>query len=318
MKKILLILVAILAVATLSAQSRMELQGGVMLAEGDLDGSTYYPVMDMNDNYSALLKVSVVGTLPSNLILEVGGLGIVKRLEHASGEIWFYVPYQVKNLKFLCATMEPLGPISVALEEGATYRATIKVVAPAPKPTPAPKPAVVEEHLKFKGVPIDGTLAAYTRAMERAGFRKIGSRSGVSILQGDFAGFKNCKVNVSTLSNHDLVCTIEVHLPLRQSWGDLYSDYSSLKTMLTQKYGKPTANEEYFQQNYVDDDSSRFHHLQFDRCVYYATFTAPNGTITLRITHDGEEYDYDDCYVSLIYSDKANSNLVGQTAYDDL
>jgi hypothetical protein len=50
MKKILLIFVALLAVATLSAQSRMELQGGVMLAEGDLDGSTYYPVMDMNDN----------------------------------------------------------------------------------------------------------------------------------------------------------------------------------------------------------------------------------------------------------------------------
>lgn len=326
MKKIILIFAALFAVTTLGAQSRMELQGEVSLAVGDLDGSTYYPVMDLNDNIAALLKVSVVGTLPSNLVLEVGGLGVVKRLEHASGEIWFYVPYQVKNLKFSCATMPTLGPIAVAFQEGNTYRATIKVVNPAPKPSPKPapqakpvqRPSEDEGHLKFKGVPIDGTLAAYTRAMEAAGFRKIGSRSGVSILQGDFAGFKNCKVNVSTLSNHDLVCTIEVHLPLRESWGDIYADYSSLKSMLTKKYGKPTANKEYFQNMYVDDDSSRFHNLKFDSCIYYATFTAPNGTITVRIDHDGEGYDYDDCYVSLTYSDKSNSNLVGQTAYDDL
>lgn len=108
------------------------------------------------------------------------------------------------------------------------------------------------------------------------------------------------------------------HLPLRESWGDIYADYSSLKSMLTKKYGKPTANKEYFQNMYVDDDSSRFHNLKFDSCIYYATFTAPNGTITVRIDHDGEGYDYDDCYVSLTYSDKSNSNLVGQTAYDDL
>ena len=222
--------------------------------------------------------------------------------------------------------MPTLGPIAVAFQEGNTYRATIKVVNPAPKPSPKPapqakpvqRPSEDEGHLKFKGVPIDGTLAAYTRAMEAAGFRKIGSRSGVSILQGYFAGFKNCKVNVSTLSNHDLVCTIEVHLPRRWSWGDIYADYSSLKSMLTKKYGKPTANEEYFQDMYGDDDFTRFYCLKFDSCIYYATFTAPNGTITVRMDHGGEEYNYDDCYVSLTYSDKSNSNLVWQTAYDDL
>lgn len=57
------------------------------------------------------------------------------------------------------------------------------------------------QHLKFKGVPIDGTLAAYVSKMKAAGFSDLGIKDGTAVLQGDFAGFKGCIIGVSTLND---------------------------------------------------------------------------------------------------------------------
>ena len=54
------------------------------------------------------------------------------------------------------------------------------------------------EHLSFKGVPIDGTLNEYVAKMKAAGFSYLGTQDGTAILQGEFAGFKNC-----TCSQHN-------------------------------------------------------------------------------------------------------------------
>ena len=65
-------------------------------------------------------------------------------------------------------------------------------------------------HLKFKGVPIDGTLKEFTTRMKRKGFKSVGSDDGLEILQGDFAAFKECVIYVSTLDDKDLVSRISV------------------------------------------------------------------------------------------------------------
>ena len=46
----------------------------------------------------------------------------------------------------------------------------------------------IQEHLTFKGVPIDGTLSEYVAKMKSAGFKYLGEQDGTAILQGDFAG----------------------------------------------------------------------------------------------------------------------------------
>ena len=51
-----------------------------------------------------------------------------------------------------------------------------------------------QQHLSFKGVPIDGTLKAYTDAMIKAGFHYEGTYDGVAALSGDFAGHKGCTI----------------------------------------------------------------------------------------------------------------------------
>lgn len=169
-------------------------------------------------------------------------------------------------------------------------------------------------HLTFKGVPIDGTLKNFVRRMEKAGFYHDGDKGEAAMLTGDFAGYKGCTVTVSTLDQKDLVCHITVWFPQRETWGDLSGDYFSLKKLLTQKYGTPSACTEKFQNTFLDDDGSKFRHVKFDECKYSTTFKSSKGTIILSIAHQG----IDDCYVELRYFDKINSGIITNEALKDL
>ena len=54
--------------------------------------------------------------------MDVGGLGVIKREVRDNGEIWFYVPYQVKNLTFTCYEYKSIPTIPVSLKEGSVYK----------------------------------------------------------------------------------------------------------------------------------------------------------------------------------------------------
>lgn len=169
-------------------------------------------------------------------------------------------------------------------------------------------------HLTFKGVPIDGTLKNFVRRMEKAGFYHDGDKGGAAMLTGDFAGYKGCTVTVSTLDQKDLVSHITVWFPQRETWGDLSGDYFSLKKLLTQKYGTPSVCTEKFQSSFVDNDNSKMHAVEFDKCRYNTTFKSSKGTIKLSIAHHG----INDCYVELRYFDKTNSGIITNEALKDL
>ena len=107
----------------------MSLEGEVKLQPNDPDATSYYPVMDDNDNLCALIKVTVTNKLKNPLAMETGGLSVEKREEQLSGEIWFWVPYQVKNLQFRCQDYKTMSPIPVRLEKGKVYRLTLRTDA---------------------------------------------------------------------------------------------------------------------------------------------------------------------------------------------
>lgn len=46
------------------------------------------------------------------------------------------------------------------------------------------------EHMKFKGIPMEGTLQTFTTKLKTKGFTPIGIQDGVSMLTGEFAGYK--------------------------------------------------------------------------------------------------------------------------------
>ncbi|EKD31394.1 MAG: hypothetical protein ACD_77C00339G0001, partial [uncultured bacterium] len=144
------------------------------------------------------------------------------------------------------------------------------------------------DHLTFKGIPIDGPLNEYISKMKNGGFTHIVTESGVAMLKGDFAAYKNCFVGVSTLKQKDLVSKITVIFPEQDTWSSLSSNYFSLKELLTEKYGEPSESLEEFQSSLKQiDDNQKMYEVIFDRCKYYTTYKTDKGSIQLIIDHDG-------------------------------
>lgn len=179
------------------------------------------------------------------------------------------------------------------------------------------------EHLKFKGVPIDGTLETFVGRMSRSGFAKVETgilgfpqttEKGRAVLEGDFAGFKKCRVYVHTLTGQDLVSRITVHFPDQNQWQHLYGDYKLLKELLTEKYGRPASCVEKFESSYgPSDDNDRMYEVRMNRCKYITKYKTAKGEIVLSICNDGIVP-----FASLIYYDKINGNEVREHSLGDL
>lgn len=171
-------------------------------------------------------------------------------------------------------------------------------------------------HLKFKGVPIDGSLAQFLSRMQSKGFEVTSERKDeIHRLEGDFAGFKQCEVYVSTLDNQDLVSRITVCFPTQDQWKNLYGDYKTLKEMLIEKYGRPVSCVERFTSYMGDeDDAWCMIVLQNGECKYVTRFSADEGDITLSI----ERREVLSGFVQLVYQDKENGQVVRKSAIDDL
>ncbi|MBS1641587.1 MAG: hypothetical protein JSR11_03830 [Bacteroidetes bacterium] len=171
------------------------------------------------------------------------------------------------------------------------------------------------QHLTFKGVPLDGTLNEYVSKMKKSGFIHLSTTDGTAILNGDFAGYKDCHVGVSTLKQKDLVYKIAVIFPNKDTWSTLSGNYFDLKNMLTEKYGKPSEVVEKFDgYSQPREDDDKMYKVKFDNCKYYAIWETDKGDIQLSIAHNSVT----SCFVTLAYFDKINGNIIKSSAKDDL
>lgn len=171
------------------------------------------------------------------------------------------------------------------------------------------------KHLSFKSVPIDGTLNEYVSKMKKSGFTHLSTEDGTAILNGDFAGYKDCHVGVSTLKQKDLVHKIAVIFPKKDTWSTLSSNYFDLKKMLTEKYGEPSNVVEKFDgYSQPREDDDKMYKVKFDNCKYHSIWETDKGDIQLSIDHNSVT----SCFVTLAYFDKINGNIIKSSAKDDL
>ena len=173
----------------------------------------------------------------------------------------------------------------------------------------------IEQHLKFKGIPIDGTPSEFGAKLKNNGFtyeRTIDS--GLVIYKGSFAGYNNCEVGVK--SNNNLVYEVVVIFPKSYSWNHLNDTYSSLKEMLTTKYGNPKSIEKFENTpSYVniEDDNNKYREVENGRCTYLSSFISlvdGLGTIGLEMKST--------CCVGLHYTDYYNEKKKESAAINDL
>lgn len=166
------------------------------------------------------------------------------------------------------------------------------------------------EHLKFKGVPIDGTLESVTQQLENKGYTRVERGDDLQIMSGDFAGYSNCRIIISTAKNQDLVYVVLVSFEKQTTWRSLYGNYNNLKEMLAKKYGEPSFNIEQFHREITPG----YEMYYLDECRYSTLYELEHGKILVTISKDSE--------VLLAYYDRINNAINEQAsmqeALDDL
>lgn len=320
MKKIYILLCLTLSLSVGYSQNpTLYVEDELMLDETDLDARVYYPKLDLNDNLCSLIKVEMVNTPNNPLTLEVGGLGVVDRVEKESGEVWFYVPSQVKNLRFKCAGYKSLAAIPVNFKEGTVYRITLAFSAQLERSNGGNvgvggrKP----DHLTFKGVPIKGSLGRFVKRMEEEGFSRPLYNEGWATMEGgSFAGLDGCDLSIYTIGKRSTVYSVCVRFTSQDTWNELYYNYAYLKIMLTQKYGEPAMCVEDIPIEESLGDEAIFDGIRKGDVIFMTTYEMPEGFITLCI--ESIEYrNYN--YVTLTYTDRTNSTPIREgSAQDDL
>lgn len=172
------------------------------------------------------------------------------------------------------------------------------------------------EHFKFMGIPINGTLESFTQKLVAKGMKRQQGWDNTGVFSGTFAGERDCEVYVNMIPSRNIVYRIVVCLPSKDTWDWLEKDYNKFKQMLTTKYGEPYKCSESFKEGtYVGSDHLKISALKEGKCNYYSIWGATEGVIALEIFNaDGSS----SCCVRLSYYDGINYKLAEDSKQDDL
>ena len=168
-------------------------------------------------------------------------------------------------------------------------------------------------HMKFKGIPMEGTLNSFVQKLKAKGYTYIVEKDGSAFLRGEFATVKGCTIIVSRFSDRDQVNIVGVIFPEDDTWNRIITRYYSLKEMLTEKYGQPDCVEEFSKRD-PENDFLRFHAILSDECNYFSEFTCENGRIQLTM----KKIDTLTASVILRYIDNENADETRKKMMDDL
>ena len=172
------------------------------------------------------------------------------------------------------------------------------------------------EHLKFMGIPINGTLESFTQKLVAKKIKSIQAAEGVGLFNGAFAGKNDCNIFVATVPNRNIVSKVVVCLPSRETWAWLEHDYNEFKQMLTSKYGEPFQHSETFKDGASPtSDYSKMSLLKDDKCLYFSMWKFNEGVIALHIL--GAESSLN-CFVRIGYIDGINDELAKDSKQNDL
>lgn len=137
-----------------------------------------------------------------------------------------------------------------------------------------------QEHLKFKGVPIDGSLESFTDSMKNVGYDFLKAGDGYCEYKGDFIG------NDATISAHVSTTLHSVYQVLvtfgeKESWTSLLTMYNKVKDLYVKKYGEPVKNVHHFTKPYYEGDGYELSALRKGKCIYGCSWKVELGQIVL-------------------------------------
>ena len=102
---------------------------------------------------------------------------------------------------------------------------------------------MAQEHLSFKGIPIEGSITEFCNKLEDMGFTSLGSEDNITMFTGDFTGRK-ANVAVAATDDGNSVFSVVVFFDPSGEWNTLVNTYDYYKDLYIRKYGKPAKSKE--------------------------------------------------------------------------
>jgi len=170
-----------------------------------------------------------------------------------------------------------------------------------------------QEHLSFKGIPIEGSMTSFCQKLKAKGFNEIGTDNNISVFSGNFTGRK-ATIGVTSTSDGQNVVGVAVFLPASEEWNTLVNTYNHYKELYKKKYGEPVLCEE---ENPAKSDSNTalMAELYQGTVRYKAAWSVSGGIIVLMIEKSDGFYEGQ---VAIVYNDEQNTNAKMEDDLDDI
>ena len=183
-----------------------------------------------------------------------------------------------------------------------------------------------KEHLKFKGLEIDGSLDEFFKNLKK----EIPDLDGyvldfAAIFKGTFAGTRGCIFVISPNSDNN-VKDVMIQFPASDNWGMIKKEYEELCSNMTLKYGEPMATSNDYLEPYIEGDGKEINGIIQGQIKLCQVFGLTNGYIQVCIMK-ATSYDYvfpetaregNNIAVAIDYHDYKNSMVDNRAKYDDL
>ena len=173
--------------------------------------------------------------------------------------------------------------------------------------------ASAQDHLSFKGIPIEGSMSSFCRQLKDKGFAAKGHQNNISIFTGVFTG-REATVGVVPDSDGKNVYGVVVLFPESDEWKTLLNTYNYYKEIYTRKYGKPGKCVE-VNEHKEFPNSLIFYNLHQGKIDYACEWQAPGGLIKLTIDKtDNRDFGQ----VKIHYRDALNTEAKIQQDLDEI
>lgn len=147
---------------------------------------------------------------------------------------------------------------------------------------------MAQEHLSFKGIPIEGSMTAFCQKLKAKGFTSIGSENNLTLFTGDFTG-RNATVGVTATDDGKDVFAVVVLFDPSGEWNALINTYDYYKDLYTRKYGKPSISKEK-NPALSDSNTALMAEVHQGTVVYGSAWEVTGGDIQLSIEKSSGVY----------------------------
>ncbi len=172
---------------------------------------------------------------------------------------------------------------------------------------------MAQEHLSFKGIPIEGSMTEFCQKLKAKGFTSIGRENNITLFSGDFTGRKATVGVVATDDGENVFAVVVLFDPSKE-WNTLVDTYDYYKDLYTRKYGEPTSSKEKNPAR-LDSNTALMAEVYQGTVEYRSAWKVTGGDIQLSIEKSSGIYEG---MVMIRYRDSQNAEAKIQNDLDDI